>query len=597
MKDLKFIIRYAKPYQGKVFAIFLDVLIYVSGLLAAPLILSYMIDNIIQGIPLEEGIVLNVVNALGGVEHLRSNLWIGGVLVLAAYALVGFGIHRRARNCGILSETFSENLRNALYDHMQKLPFGYHKMKDSGDLLQRSTSDINTIRRFLSGQISELLYALMIVILSGSVLFTRNLKLALIALCLMPLTFVVTFIFYRVSKKVFLSCDESEARMMNVIQENLNGTRVVKAFNQEINEINKFENVNEDFRKKLYEVIHALAIYWFTSDLIGSIQIFLMVVFGIKYAMAGEITVGTFSVFISYQSMIIWPIRSLGRIISDMGKISISISRIQEVLDEECEDLENGLKPTIVGDIQFSHVDFKYVDASVAVLHDITFHIKPHTKTAILGATGSGKSSLIHLLNRIYDYDSGSITIDGIELRDFNKAWLRRNIQVVLQEPFLYSKTIEKNIAAASSGSFDDVVKAARTASIDHVIRTFDQGYDTEVGEKGVTLSGGQKQRVAIARTLMLKSPIVVFDDSLSALDSKTDAAIQKALNELDYPVTTLMITHRINSAKSADQILVLDEGRIAQIGTHEQLIKEEGIYKRIYEIQSEGGDQNEYDE
>ena len=591
MKDLKFIIRFSKPYQHKVLAIFADVVLYVGGLLAAPLILSYMIDHIIQGIPLENGFALKLVNLLGGVEHLRSNLWMGGILVIAAYALVGFGIHRRARNCGKLSETFSENVRNEIYNHMQKLPFRYHKMKDSGDLLQRSTSDIDTIRRFLAGQISELLYSIIIIGLSAAVLFSRNVKLTLIALCLTPVTFLATYIFYKVSKKAFLECDESEARMMAVIQENLNGTRVVKAFNQEIHEIEKFETANEEFRNLLYKMIHVLAVYWFTSDLIGTLQIFIMVLSGVYMAMNGEITVGTFSVFISYESMIIWPIRQLGRIIADMGKISVSISRIQEVLDEECEDLENGIKPAIKGDIVFSHVNFAYADASVATLHDISFHIRAHTKTAIMGPTGSGKSSLIHLLNRIYDCDSGSIAIDGIDIRDINKSWLRKNVQIVLQEPFLYSKTIKDNIGVAASSSFEEIRSVAKTASIDHVIQTFESGYDTEVGEKGVTLSGGQKQRVAIARTLMLKSPIIVFDDSLSALDSKTDAAIQKALNELDYPVTTLMITHRINSAKTADQIIVLDEGRIAQQGTHEQLISQDGIYKRIYEIQNEGGD------
>lgn len=591
MKDLKFIIQYSKPYSYKVFAILIDVMIYVSGLLVAPLILSYMIDNIIQGIPLEAGMVLKVVNFLGGVEHLRNNLWIGGALVIIAYSLVGFGIHRRAQNCGILSETFSENVRNAVYNHMQKLPFSYHKMKDSGDLLQRSTSDIDTIRRFLAGQISELLYSIMIIGLSATVLFSRNVKLAIIALCLTPITFIATAIFYKVSKKVFLECDESEAKMMAVIQENLNGTRVVKAFNQEIYEIEKFEKVNEEFRNKLYKMIHVLAIFWFTCDVIGSIQIFIMVLAGIFMTMNGEITVGTFSVFIAYQSMIIWPIRIIGRIISDMGKISVAIGRIQEVLSEVDEDLESGLQPAIVGDIVFSHVEFTYDDATVATLHDINLHIKPHTKVAIMGPTGSGKSSLIHLLNRIYDANSGDILIDGINIKNINKSWLRKNIQIVLQEPFLYSKTIKDNIGVATSSTLEEIRNVAKTASIDHVIEQFDQGYETEVGEKGVTLSGGQKQRVAIARTLMLKSPIVVFDDSLSALDSKTDAAIQKSLNNLDYPVTTLMITHRINSARSADQIIVLDEGRISQVGKHEELVKQEGIYKRIYEIQNEGGD------
>lgn len=593
MKNLKFILRYAQPEGKRVLAILIDVVLYTTFLLTTPLILSTMMDNIINELPIDNTLIAQGVELLGGREFLRENLWIGGALVLLSYSLVAFGIHRRAMNCGILSETFSQNLRNKMYDHMQKLPFSYHKMKDSGDLIQRSTSDIDTIRRFLSGQISELCYSILIISLSAMVMLSRSVKLTIIGLCLTPLTFLVTSIFYRVSKALFKECDESESRMLAVLQENLNGTRVVKAFNQEINEINKFENVNEDFRDKLEKVIHALAIYWNVSDFIGTTQIFILIMAGIHFAMKGEITVGTFSIFISYESMIVWPIRQLGRIISDMGKISVAIHRLQEVLDEKMEDLESGIKPDIKGEIIFDHVDFAYEDSSVATLHDISLHIKPHSKVAIMGPTGSGKSSLVLLMNGIYDYQKGSIKIDGHELRDINKAWLRKHVQIVLQEPFLYSKTIYDNIRLAASADTEEVRNVAKTASIDHVIQEFDKGYDTEVGEKGVTLSGGQKQRVAIARTLMLKSPVVVFDDSLSALDSKTDASIQKSLNELDYPVTTIMITHRINSARSADQIIVLEDGRIAQCGTHDELVQQEGLYRRIYEIQQEGGEES----
>lgn len=594
MKDLAFIRKYSKPYDKKVFAIFLDVVLYVTGMLLAPLIVSYMVDNIIHGLPIEEAWVLNVVNWLGGVEYLRENLWIGGILVVAVYLLVGIGIHRRTKNCGIFAETFAQNIRNVVYDHMQKLPFSYHKMKDSGDLIQRSTSDIDMIRRFLAGSISELFYSVLIIVLAAIILFTRNVTLTLIALCLTPLTFIATAIFYKVSKQVFTKCDEDEAKMMAVLQENLNATRVVKAFNQEINEIKKFDRANHEFRNGIHQVVHVLAVYWNVSDLIGTLQIFILIMAGIHFAINGEITVGTFSVFIAYESMIIWPIRQLGRIVADMGKISVSIQRIQEILDEEIEDLESGYKPEIQGDIVFDHVNFSYSDSSVATLHDISFHIQAHSKVAIMGKTGSGKSSLIHLLNGIYDYQSGSIRIDGVELKEINKSYLRKNIQIVLQEPFLYSKTIYENLRLAASSNQEEVKRVAQTASIDYVIESFDKGYETEVGEKGVTLSGGQKQRMAIARSLMLKSPVVIFDDSLSALDSKTDAQIQKALSELDYPVTTLMITHRINTARNADQIIVLDQGRIAQCGTHEQLIHQEGFYKQIYEIQSEGGEMNE---
>lgn len=382
--------------------------------------------------------------------------------------------------------------------------------------------------------------------------------------------------------------------MMAVIQENLNATRVVKAFHQEKKEIDKFEEVNEAYRIKLNEMIHALAVFWNVSDFIGAFQLFLMVMGGIYFASKGEITAGTFFVFLTYENMIIWPIRQLGRILADMGKLSVSIGRIEEVLNEPCEDLDCGLLPEIKGDIVFDHVSFAYPDSDEEILKDLSFHISPYTKTAIMGATGSGKSSLIHLLNGIYDYSSGSIKLDGVELREINKHHLRRNVQLVLQEPFLYSKTIYENIVLPSSENIkDEVEKAAKSARIHHVIEEFDQGYDTEVGEKGVMLSGGQKQRMAIARSLIVHSPVVIFDDSLSALDSKTDAKIQEELANLENLMTTIMVTHRINTACKADQIIVLEKGRIVQCGSHEELIHQEGIYQRIYQIQNEGGGQD----
>lgn len=592
MKKLKFILDYAKPDDKRIIAIFFDVAIYALAMLVSPLILSIMVDNVIQGIPADNQMITAILQRLGGDAHLRNNLWIGSLLMLAVYILIAFGVHRRTINCGLVSETFAENIRNAVYDHMQKLPFAYHKQKDSGDLLQRCTSDIDQIRRFLASQISEMLYSILIVCFAAAILFSKHAKLAAISVVLLPLILIASLIFYTKSKKIFLDCDIAESKMMAVLQENLNAMRVVKAFHQEKVEIDKFEEKNEDYRVKLFRLVNALGIFWNISDLIGMIQILIMIIFGIQFAVAQQLSVGTFFVFLTYISMIIWPIRQLGRILADMGKVSVSVSRIKEILDEEAEDLEAGIKPEIIGDIVFDHVSFNYEDSEEHTLNDVSFHIEANTRVAIMGPTGSGKSSLIHLLNGIYDYKGGSIRIDGHELRTISKAWLRKKVQIVLQEPFLYSKTIYENIhLAASKSERDEIIKAAKTASIHNVIEEFEKGYDTEVGEKGVTLSGGQKQRLAIARSLLLKSPIVIFDDSLSALDSKTDAMIQDALNQLDYPVTTLMITHRINTARNADLILVLDHGKLIQSGTHESLIHEEGLYKRIYEIQSEGGE------
>lgn len=591
MKKIKFIFKYAKPFEKQVIFIFFDVMCYAFFILLAPLIVSYMIDNIIQGVPVDNAFVATIIEALGGTQYIRDNLWIGSILIVLAYGVIGFAIYKRSIHSGNVSESFARNVRDHMYDHLQKLPFSYHKMKDSGDLIQRSTSDIEQVRRFLATQLSEMMYAVLIVGIASAILFSKNVKLTWISISLMPLVLVAAFAFFSKAKKIFLECDIAESKMTTVLQEDLNAMRVVKAFHQEGVEIEKFEKSNDEYREKLFKLLHALAIFWSGTDVLCLLQILLMIVSGIYMALANELTVGTFFVFLMYESMIIWPMRQLGRILADMGKVSVAVGRIQEVLDEPCEELMRGLTPDLKGDIVFDHVSFQYKDGNQHTLKNVSFTIKANTRVAIMGPTGSGKSSLVHLLTGIYDYDAGSITIDGVELRDIAKHWLRKHVQIVLQEPFLFSKTIYENIQLAShKANREDVIQAARVASIHDVIEAFDQGYDTAVGEKGVTLSGGQKQRVAIARTLIAKSPIVIFDDSLSALDTKTDAMIQEALMAIDYDMTMLMITHRISSAQHADLIIVLEEGGVAQSGTHAQLIQEEGLYKRIYEIQSEGG-------
>lgn len=593
MNKLKFLWQYAKPYEKQAFYMFINVTIYAFFILAAPLIISYMQDHIISGVPFENEMIQRMVDAIGGIAFLQEHLWIGSVLIVICYIMIGIAIYQRSMESGRLSESFALHVRNHMYDHLQKLSFDYHKQKDSGDLIQRSTSDIETIRRFLAGQLAEMMYAILIVGIAMMILLSMNVNLALYSVSLMPFVMMAAYVFFRKAKKIFLDCDIAESKMTTVLQENLNAMRVVKAFHQEQTEIDKFERYNEEYRKKYFDLMHALGIFWSGTDVLCLLQILLMIVIGVFMALQHQITAGTFFVFLMYESMIIWPMRQLGRILADMGKVSVSIGRIQEVLKEPCEDLESGLSPEIQGDIMFDHVSFRYDDGDHEVLKDLSFHIPKGSKVAIMGPTGSGKSSLVHLLTGIYDYQSGSIKIDGVELKEIRKAWLRKHVQIVLQEPFLFSKTIYENIHLANMGANrEDIEQVAHMASIHDTIMEFDQGYETAVGEKGVTLSGGQKQRVAIARTLLSHSPIIIFDDSLSALDTKTDRMIQEALDQLDESLTMLMITHRVSSAKKADMIIVLQDGHVAQMGTHEELMKEEGLYHRIYEIQMKGGNQ-----
>lgn len=595
MKQVKFIWRFLKGNRLKSFGILIVVLLYVSMTLIAPLLFSFLIDNVINLKPLTNPFLIALSSALGGVLYIRGHIWIGALIVVLVNLLIGFFMYLRGRFNGQVSEFFSENVRNAMYEHLQRLPYSYHVKAKTGDLIQRCTSDVDTIRRFLAGQISELVYAISIALIAMFILFNIYAPLAWISIICLPIIFLFAYIFFKKMQAAFQKSDEAEGSMSADIQENLSGTRVVKAFNREEFELEKFDKKNKEFRDLTFRLIKLLGVYWGMSDFICLTQILAVVIFGIIFARSGAITVGSFFVFISYESMILWPVRNIGRILSDMGKMSVSIGRLNEILDTPIEDMNTGTTPGVNGDIVFDHVYFKYDDGETDVLRGVSFTVKQGETVAILGPTGSGKSSLMHLLTRLYDYNAGSILLNGHELKEIQRHHLRKNVGIVLQEPFLFSKTIFENIRMANPKAKEqEVLRAAQIASVHTVINEFELGYKTLVGEKGVTLSGGQKQRIAIARTIINNCPILIFDDSLSAVDTQTDASIRSALREVSRGVTTFLITHRIASAQNADKIVVLQDGEITQIGTHASLSREEGLYQRIVEIQNamiEGGD------
>lgn len=589
MKEIKFIMNYVKGKKYVFGIMILCVLIYSFGLLLCPLIISYVLDHVIDGLVIHDPMTQLIDLCLGGSVFVQQHLWIAALAIIVVYSVVAITVYTKGVCNGIVSEMFSKNLRDNVYNHLQTLSFSYHKNKESGDLIQRATSDIDQIRRCLATQLSEMFYSIFTSVIAVSILLSLNVTLTLISFFVLPILFVSSYMFFKKSKKIFLDCDLAESKLTSIIQENLAGVRVVKAFNKEIQEIDKFEVANSAYQEKLYQLMHTMTIFWSATDILGLLQILIMLVAGIPFVHNGFISVGQYFVFLSYVSFVIWPLRQLGRILADMGKLSVSIHRIEEILLEQVEDLECGLKPEINGDIIFNNVCFSYEDSDLKTLKNINFHIKPKQTVAIMGPTGSGKSSLVSLLSRLYDYE-GSILIDGIELKHIAKGWARKNIGIVLQEPFLFSKTIYDNLALTSKSLHkSSIYEAAKIASIHDVIVSFNEGYETEVGEKGVTLSGGQKQRIAIARTLVNKSPIIIFDDSLSALDSNTDAKIQESLKGMEHKATMLIVTHRVNSAIKADQIIVLEEGKIAQIGNHESLMQEKGLYKEIYELQMGG--------
>lgn len=566
-----------------------------AGVLIAylgPLVMRATIDSIIDSKPLKAPQwVIKAIEALGGRSVLARNLWLCGLAMALIAGSSGIFMYLKGRWAAVASESVIRKLRDRLYDHLQNLPCRFHDKAKTGDLVQRCTSDVETIHMFLSLRLVEVGRATIMILVAVPLMIRMNPSMTLVAMALIPAIVIFTMIFFAKVRRVFQASDEAEARMTGTIQENLTGIRVVRAFARRRFECEKFATVNADFRDLDYRLVRLLAWYWSLSSVLCFAQRGIVLVLGGWWAMNGRITIGELVAFFALVDMFLWPVRRIGTTLTELSKALVSVSRLEEIFSQKREDEEarpaGPAEPLRVeGEIVFENVSFAHGQDDV--LKDVSFQVLPGQTLAILGPSGSGKSTIVNLLLRLYDYEGGSIRLDGRDIRQMDRRQLRSQIGTVMQEPFLYSKSLRENIRLGNMhAGEDEIISAAETAFLHTSVEGFEHGYETLVGERGVTLSGGQRQRVALARAILKTPPILILDDALSAVDTHTEGMILRALRSRHGRRTTIVIAHRLSTLAWADYAIVLDAGCVVQDGTHESLMAKDGMYRRLWQIQN----------
>jgi ATP-binding cassette subfamily B protein len=528
-----------------------------------------------------------IIKFLGGRDYLVDHLWIFAIfLVSLSLISIIFGLAKYRTRIYINTNISKRNMLN-YFSHIQKLPYDYIKSAKVGDLIQRCSSDDETVRRFVVNQLIQLVSTVLSILITFAFLCYLDVRLAISSVAILPFFTFLSYKLVKIMRLRFKLADIEDGLVCANIQENLSAVRTVQAYNRQDYEISIFDKKVEDYSKRFMHWRKLSSLFFASNDFFVYGQQLLALCVGVVLAINQQITIGTLLISVSFLASISHPMREIGFSLNNYAKAIAAKSRIDEIMEIKEEDLLHGNNITIQGSIEFKNVYFKYPDAQDDCINGLSLSIKKGQTVAIMGKTGSGKTTLVQLLNRLYDVNKGEILIDGININSISKNSLRNQIGLVLQETFLFSKDIYQNIAIASTNDPDKVYASAKIAAIHNSILDFNLGYQTMVGEKGVTLSGGQKQRIAIARTLAKAPPILIFDDSLSAVDTQTDLLIRQGIRQRTLNLTSLIITHRSATAQSADLIVVLDNGKIAEIGTHEQLIQQNGTYKQIWDIQS----------
>lgn len=587
MKLFKNVFKHLKNY--KLIMILSLFFIFAASVLSSffPLIIGTTVHSIIGSEKDTNAFMGTISKILGGRDFLRQNIWIMALIYILMKILWSLSVFLRRYLAGIAGQKSAENMRNKVYDRIQNLSYDKISKTETGDLLQRCTNDISAFQSMVSETLISMLGNILFVIVSVVNMFLLDIRMAFISLILVPFILIHSFIFFKKIYPVFSEIEEGEAVIISKVEQNLSAYKTIRSLFGQKREIREFEELNRKYCELTLSMERKFNIFWNISDSLCLLQIAVVLVAGIVLYNKNLLEASVFMTFITMAGGFVFPLRDFSRTAVRFSRASFSTKRVDEILSMEVENLhENNIKRNIEGSIEFKNVSFSYEDKKV--LDNISFKMNKGESLGILGLTGSGKTTLVNLIPRLYDYDEGHIYIDGVELKEIDKHIIRDRTAVVMQEPFLFNRSVRENVSFKNPLiSFDKIEAACRIADIERDILSFEKGYDTIVGEKGVSVSGGQRQRMAIARALLDEAAIIIFDDSLSAVDTQTDINIRKAIGTMNKKASKIIISHRISSLMDCDRIIVISGGRIIEDGSHKELLHNNKMYRRIYDIQN----------